>query len=131
MRRGNTYNLEGEIAIPNTTTSSNGTTAQSTATDTQGANRITFCIQVSGVGGGDTFTPLINESDDSGMSGENAVADADLDITEANATVSADGVKFISYLGAKRYITCDIVRAGGGVGNFSVVALKEPVIKRA
>jgi hypothetical protein len=54
-----------------------------------------------------TFTVLLEESDDSGMSGATAVADADLNGTEAGATplFSNDNTNFkLGYRGNKRYI---------------------------
>lgn len=75
-----------------------------------------------------TYTPVINESDDSGMSGESAVADADLTTTEALAALAATDdnvVKRIGYTGSKRYVTCDIVSAsttsGGTLGVVAVL----------
>lgn len=54
-----------------------------------------------------TFTPLLEESNDSGMSGATAVADADLIGTEAGATDSAGNTTTkswkLGYKGIKRY----------------------------
>ncbi len=102
----------GVLGKVQTAISSNTTTAGAVI-DTAGYEKITFLIYCSAYTDG-TYTPLINESDDSGMSGESAVADADLvafgsGAPEANAALGAVGYKFISYTGSKRYITLDIV----------------------
>lgn len=98
----------GSIGTVATAISSDTTTAGGVI-DTAGFDSITFEIFSNAYTDG-TYTPLINESDDSGMSGETAATDNDLTVTEANAAVSAaNTVSYISYVGNKRYITCDIV----------------------
>jgi len=114
-------NFKYESAIVSTDITSTGTT-NGTIIDTQGFDSVHFIIKVDGYSGG-TYTPLINESDDSGMSGETAVADSELvaidtdgsAVTsgeEAAVALSAAGVAKIAYVGSKRYITCDIVASG-------------------
>lgn len=61
-----------------------------------------------------TFTVLVEESNDSGMSGATAVADADLLGTEAGAAPlfgSDDKTGKIGYIGAKRYVRVTITPA--------------------
>jgi hypothetical protein len=62
-----------------------------------------------------TFTTLLEESDDSGMSGANAVADADLLGTEAAASFDqADdsSVFALGYRGSKRFTRLTITPSG-------------------
>lgn len=93
---------------------STSTTTVSNIIDTLGYDKVTFIITSTAYTDG-TFTPLVNESDDSGMSGENAVADAELTKLETACAVTAattqavDASKKLGYLGSKRYVTCDIV----------------------
>lgn len=62
-----------------------------------------------------TFTTLLEESDDSGMSGATAVADADMIGTESGASfVFSDDNKCLklSYTGRKRYIRATVTPSG-------------------
>lgn len=73
-----------------------------------------------------TFTLVINESDDSGMSGSNAVADGDLIGTEALASFdyADDGLTFwVGYKGSKRYINAVLTPAGNDSGNIFLSAI--------
>jgi len=68
-----------------------------------------------------TYTPLIQESDDSGMSGATAVADANLIGTEAGAALSAvtasgANLNSIGFFGTKRYVRLQIVSASTSSG---------------
>lgn len=68
-----------------------------------------------------TYTPLLYESDDSGMSGATAVADANLIGTEAGAAISAattegTNLKSIGAFGTKRYLRLDIVSTSTSSG---------------
>lgn len=61
-----------------------------------------------------TYTPLLEESEDSGMSGSNAIADANLIGTEAGAAISAvsasgANLNSIGIFGTKRYVRLSIV----------------------
>lgn len=113
-----------------TSIGSNTTTA-SNIIDTQGYDKVTFVVVASAYTDG-TFTPAVSESDDSGMSGENAVADADLTRLETAAAItaatsnSADNSGKIGYVGSKRYVTCDIVSTGVSSGaTVGVLAILE------
>lgn len=67
-----------------------------------------------------TFTVLVEEGDDSGLSDAAAVADADLIGTEAAASFlfSDDNKVFkIGYKGTKRYVRVTITPANNGAGN--------------
>ena len=75
--------------------------------DHQGFDKCLYHIAYGSIADTDaTFTTLLEESDDSGMSGATAVADADLLGTEAGATplFSNDNTGFkLGYRGSKRY----------------------------
>lgn len=73
-----------------------------------------------------TYTVLLEESDDSGMSGAAAIADADLIGTEADAgfTFANDGVtRKLGYVGNKRYTRLTITPAGADSGNSPIAAI--------
>lgn len=82
--------------------------------DFDGGVMYTLLTTVYGAG---TYTPLLEESDDSGMSGATAVADANLIGTEAGAAlgtaVTASGAVLNSFgcFGTKRYLRLSIVSA--------------------
>jgi len=68
-----------------------------------------------------TYTPLIQESDDSGMSGATAVADANLIGTEAGAALSAvtasgANLNSIGFFGTKRYVRLQLVSTSTSSG---------------
>lgn len=68
-----------------------------------------------------TFTLVITESDDSGMSGATAVADADLIGLESDASFdfADDNLTFwIGYKGSKRYIQAVVTPSGNNSGDF-------------
>lgn len=101
--------------------------------DMQGIDTLVFAIATGSLADADaTFTVLIEESDDSGMSGATAVADADLLGTEALAsfTFAADDKCFkIGYKGSKRYVTCTITPANNtGAALLCVIAITVPQI---
>lgn len=68
-----------------------------------------------------TFAVLLEESDDSGMSGAAAVTDSDLIGTEALAGFTAaddDGeCRKLGYVGSKRYIRATVTPTGNDSGN--------------
>lgn len=118
-------NVDARVAVPNTAISGNGTTAGNII-DTKGYGSLTFLI-VGGTITDGVYAPVVNESDDSGMSGETAVAADFLIGTLAEATLDSDDdnvVKRLGYVGHKRYVTCDISATGVTTGgNVSVVAV--------
>ena len=83
--------------------------------DRRGFDSVTFLIATGSVANADTtFTVLLEESDDSGMSGGNAVADADLIGTEALAGFQFDDdneCRKLGYVGSKRYLRLTITPA--------------------
>ena len=73
-----------------------------------------------------TFTTLLEESDDSGMSGATAVADIDLIGTEALAGFQFDDdieCRKLGYVGAKRYIRATVTPAGNAAGNIFIAGV--------
>lgn len=88
---------------------SSNTTTAGVIIDTQGYESLEFVIQ-SGAYTDGSYLPLIEESDDSGLSGSNAVDDEDLLGLEASATIAAaNTVKRIGYRGGKRYVRLSLV----------------------
>src|SRR5690606_32986697 len=84
---------------------------------------VTYVIATGSIADDDaTFTVLLEESDDSGMSGAEGVADADLIGTEALAGFQFDDdneVRKLGYKGNKRYTRLTITP----VGNASAAVL--------
>lgn len=95
---------------------SDNTALVSPIVDVRGFDSLTFFILTGTLADADaTFAVLMEESDDSGLSGSNAVADADMigqDVasavvpeTQAAFTFALDGgVRRIGYKGTKRYV---------------------------
>lgn len=80
---------------------------------------------------GATFTALLEESDDSGMSGATAVADADLHGTEAGASFTEandSAVYELGYRGNKRYVRLTITPSGNAAAApIGIMALGKPL----
>lgn len=98
-------------AIINSDTTTNGAIIDTANFD----GGIVFTILTSIFNAG-TYTPVLEESDDSGMSGANDVADANLIGTEAGAVLSAAsslGANLVSLgaFGTKRFLRLKIVSA--------------------
>lgn len=99
------------------------TTTTGTIIDTQNAFGVSYLLSLGSATVAGTFTPLLEESDASDMSGSNEVADAYLIGTEAGAALTvASTVKKLGYVGKKRYVRLKIVTTGGSVSG-TVVAL--------
>ena len=97
-----------DVQTINTDTTTNGDII-----DTQGYDSILLAIQAGTITLG-TLTPIVQEGDASNLSDASAVADADLNPTEALTTfaVTDDNVvKRIAYTGNKRYIRLQLVSA--------------------
>lgn len=94
---------------------SDNTAQVSQILDTRGYDSVALAILTGAIADADTtFTVLMEESDDSGMSGATAVADIDLNGTEALAGFQFDDdneVRKIGYVGSKRYIRATITPA--------------------
>ena len=98
-------------AIINSDTTTNGAIIDTA--DFDGGVLFTILSSVFNAG---TYTPVLEESDDSGMSGANDVADGNLIGTEAVAVisaVSASGANLVSLgaFGTKRFLRLKIVSA--------------------
>lgn len=109
------------------------TTTAGTIIDTQGYEGVEFFF-ISGARTDGTYTPLIEESDASNLSGSNAVADEDLVGTEAAAAISAaNAVKRIGYVGHKRYVRLSVVSTGttSGATVGSIAVLGRPAVSPA
>lgn len=119
-------NIKPEVALDITAISTDTTTAGNII-DLQGFGSVEFVI-LSGTLTDGTYTPLIQEGDDSGLSDAAAVADASLLGTEAAAAFAAtddDTVKRIGYIGNKRYVRLSIVSAStSSGGTLSAISLK-------
>lgn len=96
-------------------TSSDNTAVVSGIIDTRDYSSVAFLIGTGTLVDADaTFTALLEEGDDSGLSDAAAVADADMQGTEAGASLlfSDDNAeKKIGYSGLKRYIRLTITPA--------------------
>jgi hypothetical protein len=121
----NNINLKPVIVPPAAAITDN--TAQVGAIiDRQGYESLTYAIMTGTLADADaTFTVLLEESNDSGMSGATAVADADLIGTEdlAGFTFAADSAcRKLSYKGNMRYTRLTITPANN-TGNAPLVAM--------
>jgi hypothetical protein len=102
--------------------------------DRQGFSALEYIIAIGSVADVDaTFTVLLEESDDSGMSGASAVADADLLGTEALAGFQFDDdneVRKLGYVGDKRYtrLTITPVNNASAALISAVAVLGHPMI---
>jgi hypothetical protein len=101
-------NISDSIGVNIQAISSNTTTAGSII-DTSGFESVTF-IQAIGAYTDGTYTLLIEDGDDSGLSDAAAVADDFLIGTEAATDLSAaNSSSMIGYNGKKRYVRASIV----------------------
>lgn len=121
------HNIRLKNAIDPTAIRNANAAVVSAIIDTQGYESLTFAIEAGVITDG-TLTPSLQESDDPGMAGSNAVATADLLGTIAAATfaITDDSVtKTIGYKGSKRYVTITVTQAGATTGGFySAVAIQ-------
>lgn len=104
--------------------------------DMQGLSAVMFGILTGSIADADaTFAVLLEESDDSGFSTSNAVADADLVGTEALAGFQFDDdneTRKIGYKGSKRYVRLTITpTANASAALIAAFALCEPALKPA
>lgn len=96
--------------------------------DRQGFDSVTYAIATGSIADADaTFTVLLEESDDSGMSGATAVADASLLGTEALAGFQFDDdneCRKLGYIGNSRYTRLTITPvANASAALISAVAI--------
>ena len=110
----NNINIAG-IAATGVITVTDTTAIVSGIVDKQGYDSLTFAIAAGTLADVDaTFTVLVEDGDDSGLSDNAAVADAYLLGTEALAsfTFAEDASAFkIGYVGSKRYVRCTVTPA--------------------
>ena len=107
-------------------TISTDTTTVGAIIDRKGFEAVTIAMAAATLTDG-TYTPLLEEGDDSGLSDAAAVADADLIGTEAGEAFAAtddNTVKTLGYIGTKRYVRLSIVSASTSSGGaLSAVAI--------
>lgn len=102
--------------------------------DRRGYDSLTYVIATGSLADADaTFTVLLEESDDSGMSGAVAVADADLLGTEALAGFvfsDDDKCRKLGYVGGKRYTRLTITPANNASAGLmcAVAMLGHPAV---
>lgn len=110
--------------IPPVAARTDNTAITSTIVDTKGYGSLTFAILIGTNTDADaTFTVSMAESDDSGMSGSNAVAAADIVGTTTLASYQYDDdteARKIGYIGNKRYVQLTITPANNAAGNIFV-----------
>ena len=106
------HNIDVRTVLAPQTISSN-TTIAGAIIDCKGFHSLEFLLAV-GTRNDGIFTPLIEESDSSDMSGAVAVADEDLLGTEAGAAITTtNGRSRIGYrIGNLRYVRLSIVSTG-------------------
>jgi hypothetical protein len=102
------------------------TASVSAIIDRRGFDSLAFLITLGTLSDADaTLTALMEEGDDSGLSDAAAVADGDLNGTEAlaSATFADDGeCRKIGYVGNKRYVRLTLTPAAN-TGNIPVAAV--------
>lgn len=102
--------------------SENGTTAlEGAVIDRAGYESVLFVIQSGVLDNDATFTTLLEESDNSDMSGGNAVSDDDLLGTEALASFAGtddNKAKKLGYIGTKRYLKLTVTPATNDSASF-------------
>ena len=108
----------------NSATVGSSTTTTGTIIDTRGYGSVEFVLSI-GTRTDGTFTPLIEESAASDMSGATAVADQDLFGTEAGGAITAtNGIGRVGmWVGKYRYVRLSIVSSGVTTGSTGVHAL--------
>ena len=123
--KNNVKSLEG-VAF---TRVSDNTAQVGAIIDMQGYNSLTYLIAAGTlVDAAFTIAALLEESDDSGLAGSNAVADADLIGTEAEAGFDQDDdntVKKLGYRGHKRYVRLTLTPSDNmGNADFGAIAVQ-------
>lgn len=103
------------------------TTTDGDIIDTQGFDSLLFAILAGTLTDG-TYTPFIEDGDDSGLSDAAAVSDTFLTNTEADTAFAAtddNTSKTIGYVGGKRYVRLALVSAstssGGTLGAIALL----------
>lgn len=114
-------------AISAVTQTNSDTAIVSQIIDRQGFESVLFVISTGGLTDADaTFTVLLEEGDNSALSDNTAVADADLLGTELLAGFQYDDdneVRKLGYLGVKRYLRLTITPSGNNSGAAPICAM--------
>lgn len=114
-------------AIPPVAARTDNTPIVSNIIDMRGYESLVFAISLgANTDANATFAVLVEESDASNMSGQNAVADEYLNGTEALAGFQFDDdneTRKIGYVGTKRYVRLTITPTGNDSGNIFVAAV--------
>jgi hypothetical protein len=122
-----TNNLTLKRALAPVVAGTDNTAYVSQILDTRDYDAVMLAIQIGTNTDVDvTFTVLLEESNDSGMSGQNAVADVDMNGTELLAGFQFDDdneCRKLGYIGSKRYIRATITPANNGAGNIYIAGL--------
>jgi len=126
-------NIQVKRAISPVTQTNSDTALVSQIIDRQGYDTLTFLIATGTLSDADaTFAVTMDESDDSGLSGSNSVATADLiSQTSGTAALTAagftfagdDNVRSIGYIGGKRYVRLTITPTGNNSGSAPLCAI--------
>lgn len=126
MMRDLANNLTFKNAIPPVAARTDNTAIVSTTLDVRDMEGAVLVIQNgTNTDANATFAVLLEESADSGMSGQNAVADNDMNGTEALAGFQFDDdteCRKLGYHGTKRYIRATITPTGNDSGNIFLSA---------
>lgn len=120
-------NVHVEQAIAPVAARTDNTAIVSSIIDVRGYDSLMFAISIgTNTDANATFAVLVEEGDASNLSDAAAVADADLNGTEALAGFQYDDdteARKIGYRGSKRYVRLTITPSGNDSGNIFVAAL--------
>ena len=126
-------NLQVKRGISPVTQTNSDTALVSQIIDRQGYDGVAFLIATGTLSDADaTFTVLLEEGDNSGLSDNTAVADADMisqtlgtaPETAASFTFTHDDqVRKIGYIGNKRYVRLTITPSGNNSGSAPLCAI--------
>ena len=127
MLRDMTNNLTLKRALSPVVAGTDNTAYVSQILDCRDYGAVMFALAIGANTDADaTFTVLLEESADSGMSGATAVADADMNGTEVLASFQFDDdneCRKLGYTGIKRYIRATVTPANNAAGNIYMAAL--------
>lgn len=127
MLRDITNGVTLKRALSPVAAATNNTAIVSQILDVRDYDGVMLAVQIGANTDADaTFTVLLEESADSGMSGANAVADADMNGTEVLASFQFDDdneCRKLGYVGNKRYIRATITPASNDSGNIFMAAV--------
>lgn len=125
MNREQVSNIDGEVALNTTTTSTANSVTNGNIIDTRGAEALTILVQ-SGTMTAGSFTLSLTEGDSATLADGATVSSDDLilsDDLEIGATED-DAIKIIGYRGNKRYVRLDATGDGSINGTVSATAFR-------